>query len=173
MEQQTDFVAFLGDPKLYLPEGEGLFPAACKGKEYSPWRRVVPDRRTDNGSLGARKPYLPVGFIANTGLWCNNDDFVCGSSVWLWVTAGHMRYGEPGNGAERAALEAADRIDVSLGGGVVDHKVGGIGQGHGNNIDVVFLLDTTGFMGRRSPHLSSSLRRWLTRLKRQTGGSLS
>jgi len=145
VEQQTDFVAFFGDPKLYLPEGEGWRPAACQGKEYSPWRRVVPDCRTDNGSLGARKPYLPVGFIAKSGLWCNNDDYVCGSSKW-GKTAGHMRYAEAGNGAELAALEAAQRIDVSLGGGVVDHAVGGLGQSHGNNLDVVFLLDTTGSM---------------------------
>lgn len=146
VEQQTDFVAFFGDPKLYLPEGEGWRPAACQGKEYSPWRRVVPDCKTDDGSLGARKPYLSVGFINKTGLWCNNDDFVCGSSIWPTVTSGHMRYAEPGNGAELAALEAATRIDASLGGGVVDHVVGGIGESHGNNLDVVFLLDTTGSM---------------------------
>ena len=146
VEQQTDFVALFGDPKLYLPEGEGIRPAACRGENFSAWRRVVPDCRTDSGSLRARKPYLPVEFMTKTGLWCNNDDFVCGSSKW-GKTSGHMQYMEPGNGAELGAREAAQRIDASLGGGVVDHSVWNIGQGSGANLDVVFLLDTTGSMG--------------------------
>jgi hypothetical protein len=147
LEQQTDFVALFGDPKLYLPEGEGIWPAACRGKSYSPWRRVIGDCRTDGGSLGARKPYLPVGFLGKTGLWCNNNDFVCGSSKYAWVTSGHFKYPEPGNGDELAAAEAARRIGASLGGGAVDHIVWNIGHGHSTNLDVVFLLDTTGSMG--------------------------
>lgn len=149
LEGQTDFVAFLGDPKLYLPEGEGIRPPACRGKDYSPWRRVVPDCRTDDGSLGARKPYVPVGFIDKTGLWCNNDDFVCGSSKF-GKTSGHMVYGDAGNGAEKAAEEAATRLAVSLGGTVADHMVWDIGHSGGTaGLDVVFLLDTTGSMSGR------------------------
>ena len=149
LEEQTDFVAFFGDPKLYLPEGEGFRPPACRGEEYSPWRRDVPDCRTDNGSLGARKPYLPVGFLNKTGLWCNNDDMICGSSKW-GKTGGHFQYADPGNAAEKAAEEAAERLAVSLGSEVAEHFVWDIGRGNGTaGLDVVFVLDPTGSLSGR------------------------
>lgn len=49
------FVALFGDPKLYLPEGEGLNPPACRGEQFSNWRRTVPDCRTNSGSLAGCK----------------------------------------------------------------------------------------------------------------------
>lgn len=61
--------ALFGDPKLRLPEGESrwhradgawlaeFYAKACRGQELSDWRRDVPDCSTDNGSLGARKPF--------------------------------------------------------------------------------------------------------------------
>lgn len=51
---RLDFAAMFGDPKLYLPEGEGFWPPACKGQDISPWRRPLPGCLTDNGSLGGR-----------------------------------------------------------------------------------------------------------------------
>ena len=53
------FVSLFGDPKLHLPEGEGFNPPACRGEQLSAYRRVIANCDVDNGSLGARKPYLP------------------------------------------------------------------------------------------------------------------
>ena len=37
------YAATFGDPKIYLPEGEGVFPAACRGENLSDYRMYVPD----------------------------------------------------------------------------------------------------------------------------------
>lgn len=113
------FNALFGDPKLYLPEGEGFFigktswAPACSGKELSVYRRSVPDCNTDTGSLGARKPYLPPSWEKTTGLWCNDRDYVCGSAVGLWETDGHMTYGE--TAVPAAVNESVTRLGEKLG----------------------------------------------------------
>lgn len=86
------YIGLFGDPKLYLPEGEGLIPPACLGRDYSRYRVMVGDCRTDNGSLGARKPYEVATFAGRYGLFCNDDDFICGSSINPLVNDGHLRY---------------------------------------------------------------------------------
>lgn len=108
------FTGLFGDPKLYLPEGEGINPPACRGKDYSPWRRVVEECATDNGSLSARKPYLPVYALPSTGLWCNAHDFVCGSSKFAWDKEGHGTYAKHGGAIDEAANEAAMRLRATL-----------------------------------------------------------
>ncbi len=52
------FVAFFGDPKLYLPKGAGRWPAACRG-QTEPWRWGNVRCWEDGGILEARVPYLP------------------------------------------------------------------------------------------------------------------
>ena len=40
------YVALFGDPKLYLPEGEGFNPPACRGEELSEYPlHLIPKRR--------------------------------------------------------------------------------------------------------------------------------
>lgn len=147
---RVDFAAMFGDPKLHLPEGEGIFPAACRGENFSPWRRTVPNCQTDNGSLGPRKPYVPASMAGRAGLWCNNDDFVCGSSKNPLNTAGHT-YFEPGGGIDEAVREIAGRLketlpaDRSAG---VDPRILVIGEGT-TGLDVAFVIDTTGSMWGR------------------------
>lgn len=161
------FNAHFGDPKLYLPEGEskvqgikmiGLSPhldvyaSACRGEDPNPawssWRRNVPDCNTDNGSLGARKPYVPKTFTQNTGLWCADDDFVCGSDKWPGKTDGHSTYDKDYGDIWEGAQEAADRIAKArpeLASKIDIAKHYPIASGT-TGLDVVFLIDSTGSM---------------------------
>ncbi len=141
------YVGLFGDPKLHLPEGEGWNPPACRGEQMSAYRRVIANCHVDNGSLGARKPYLPQVFHAKTGLWCYADDFVCGSSKNVFNNAGHEIYGKSGNAIDSAAWEAALRLKPL----VAPDKQHGISvtppKGTGTTgVDMVFVIDTTGSM---------------------------
>ena len=73
------YVATFGDPKLYLPEGEGLFPAACQNKNLSSYRAYVPDCHAFEGILGSIRPYEPGGYSDKIGTWCNKKDIMCSS----------------------------------------------------------------------------------------------
>lgn len=146
------FNALFGDPKLYLPEGEGLDfwkfePPACRGEDHSPWRRVIAECTVDDGSLGARKPYLPAGWEQRTGLWCALDDFVCGASENPTSTENHTYY-EEGGDIDAGAREAAERLRDLLPEKVADKIDVGwniIGTGT-TGLDVMFVLDSTGSM---------------------------
>lgn len=141
------FNALFGDPKLYLPEGEGIWPSACRGGDLSPWRRRIANCKVDNGSLGARKPYLPSGYQNSTGLWCAADDFVCGSSKNPTNTKGH-RYYDPGGDIDSAAIEIARRLDPMFPDAApddIDPRVFVIATGT-TGLDVAFILDSTGSM---------------------------
>jgi Cutinase/von Willebrand factor type A domain/PKD domain len=147
--ERIDFSALFGDPKLYLPEGIGAWPPACRGEDFSLWRRTVPDCDTDNGSLGARNPYLPTTLTSKIGLWCYDDDFVCGSDARFWVTEGHMKYGQEGGAIDDAVREMAQRLKETLPpavGAGLNTSIMLIGTGTAG-LDVVFLIDTTGSMG--------------------------
>ena len=101
------YIMLFGDPKLYLPEGEGFNPPACRGKGLSKYRAYVPNCDTDNGILGARDPYEFTGLAGRYGLWCNDNDFICGSSKNPLNTHGHSLYEE--NGSIRSAATFALR----------------------------------------------------------------
>lgn len=101
------FAALFGDPKLHLPEGEGILPPACRGEQISPWRRGVDNCMTHSGILTARTPYLPDDMKNKTGLWCNKIDIICGSNL-LW--SDHDKYAAENGPIDHAALEIAQRI---------------------------------------------------------------
>ncbi len=92
--EQVVYVALFGDPKLYLPEGSGLLPDACLGRNYSTYRVYVPYCRTHEGSLKARSPYIYGELAGKYGLWCNAEDYICGSALLPWKNGGHMKYSE-------------------------------------------------------------------------------
>ena len=73
------YAATFGDPKLYLPEGEGADPDACRGENLSPYRIFAPNCRTYQGSLDAKIPYLEDAWQDKVGLWCKDQDLVCGA----------------------------------------------------------------------------------------------
>ncbi|MBQ3433097.1 cutinase family protein [Candidatus Saccharibacteria bacterium] len=79
------YAATFGDPKIYLPEGKGLMPAACKGENLSDYRMYVPDCQAFKGMLGAYVPYEPVTFSGKVGTWCNKRDVMCSSKHWDFV----------------------------------------------------------------------------------------
>ncbi len=83
------YAATFGDPKLYLPEGEGAIPAACRGKNLSDYRMYVPDCQAYKGLLGAYVPYEPEAFIGKVGTWCNKRDIFCSSHLNM---DDHARY---------------------------------------------------------------------------------
>lgn len=114
LKENIVFVALFGDPKLYLPEGEGVSPPACKNENLSNYRRDVPDCRTDDGTLGARKPYVPSDLSNKAGLWCNNHDWICGSSKNALINSGHEKYADVGGPIDRASREAAERLAATL-----------------------------------------------------------
>lgn len=171
ISSRVDFVALFGDPKLYLPEGEGLFPPACDGKNLSPWRRDIINCRTDNGALGARKPYLSVAYENKTGLWCNDKDFVCGTSKSPLDTENHLTYGASGAAVDKAAREAAMRLKESLApekAGLVDVRIFQHGTGT-TGLDVVFVIDTTGSMGGPIDQAKEFARTFATTIKEMRG----
>jgi hypothetical protein len=47
--------------------------------------------------LGARKPYELEGLAGRYGLWCGDNDFICGSSKNPLNTKGHSQYEENGS----------------------------------------------------------------------------
>ncbi len=73
------YAATFGDPKIYLPEGEGINPAACRGENLSDYRAYVPDCQAYKGLLGAYIPYEPEDFVGKLGAWCNKKDIFCSS----------------------------------------------------------------------------------------------
>ena len=73
------YAATFGDPKIYLPEGKGLTPPACSGKNLSDYRMYVPDCHAYKGLLGAYMPYVPDALVGKVGTWCNKNDIFCSS----------------------------------------------------------------------------------------------
>ncbi len=131
------FAATFGDPKLYLPEGFGFRPAACKGEGLSWYRAYVPDCYTEQGVLRGRQPYLPNSLIGKVGAWCNAGDFICGSYLDLanGPFAAHTAYG-----AQELYLHAARLIRRRL------ENPHALQSSAVEQHNVAFLLDTTGSM---------------------------
>ena len=95
-EDSLLFVMLLGDPNTYLPEGAGLFPSACRGGKLSEWRTYAPNCYTHKGVFGGREPYELAKFSGRYSLWCNRNDYICGSSKNPFINSGHSSYEELG-----------------------------------------------------------------------------
>lgn len=95
--EKIAYVATFGDPTLYLPEGEGLNPPACRGIWYSDYRIYAPNCRTHAGMLGANKPYEPDAFAGKIGIWCTAKDLFCSNSIDLSdPISDHLAYADEG-----------------------------------------------------------------------------
>lgn len=148
------YAATFGDPKLYLPEGRGGTPDACLGKNLSPYRIYAPNCRTYQGSLSAKIPYLENGWLNKVGLWCKNQDLVCGAGfsfgepktqnnllgdIVQSALHAHTRY--PDDGVyELAAKTIVEKIRSNYPDNFRDEYI------VANNQDTVILLDTSGSM---------------------------
>ena len=154
------YVANFGDPKLYLPEGEGLDPDACRGVNLSPYREYVPNCRTSAGYLGAKKPYLNSGWTGKAGLWCNDGDFICGAGfIAEEPFRTHVKYASDGHIKNAATIIGKKLIDTYpnyLATSATEAKRAITGYG---NRDVVFLLDATASMSNHMNKLSNYIYR--------------
>ncbi len=124
------YAATFGDPKLYLPEGEGIDPPACHGQDLSDYRAYAPNCKTARGSLGAKNPYAESGWSGKLGLYCNDQDLVCGAGLNLSAKdvsgtsnflenikanamTGHTSYIDQGT-IKKAAKDITDKISVAF-----------------------------------------------------------
>lgn len=126
------YAATFGDPKIYLPEGEGMMPAACKGQNLSDYRMYVPDCQAYKGLLGAYIPYEPEVFAGKVGTWCNKRDIFCSSKLNM---NDHLSYVSE-NLYEDASRVIFDKITKYYG---IENR---ISSPH----DTAILIDSTGSM---------------------------
>ena len=126
------YAATFGDPKIYLPEGAGIIPAACKGENLSDYRMYVPDCQAYKGLLGAYIPYEPSEYAGKVGTWCNKRDIFCSSHLNV---SDHVSY------VADALYEDASRV-------IFDKitKYFGIENYISSPHDTAFLIDSTGSM---------------------------
>lgn len=167
------FNMLFGDPKLYLPEGEGIFPPACRNENLSAYRREIANCHVDNGALGARKPFLPSEDNSKTGLWCLANDYVCGSSKFVWDVEGHGKYANSNGPIDDGVREAANRLknaaklasqnDPGINDKPLNNNMGTTGT------DVVFVLDTTGSMSLYIDQMKTFIRNYSSKIKEMNG----
>lgn len=128
------YAATFGDPKLYLPEGAGVMPVACRGENLSDYRMYVPDCQAYKGLLGSYIPYEPEAFVGKVGTWCNKRDVFCSSHLNI---TDHVSYVAE-NLYEDASRVVFDKITTAF--GLENH----ISSPH----DTAILIDSTGSMAR-------------------------
>lgn len=167
------FNMLFGDPKLYLPEGEGIFPPACRNENLSAYRREIANCHVDNGALGARKPFLPSEDNSKTGLWCLANDYVCGSSKFVWDVEGHGKYANSNGPIDDSVREASNRLKEAV--KLASQSDPGINDKPLNNnmgttgTDVVFVLDTTGSMYPYIDQMKTFIRNYSSKIKEING----
>ncbi|NHC13707.1 cutinase family protein [Motilibacter deserti] len=105
VRSRVAYVALFGDPKLYLPEGKGVVPSACRGGALSAWRRGTASCLVDNGILEARVPYVPADLASRVGSWCDTGDAVCTNNLTAFRNSTHGNYDLPGKGIDQATRE--------------------------------------------------------------------
>ncbi|MBQ6487088.1 cutinase family protein [Candidatus Saccharibacteria bacterium] len=123
------YAATFGDPKIYLPEGEGIIPAACRGENLSPYRMYVPDCMAYKGLLGAYIPYVADEYLNKVGTWCNKRDIFCSSRFSINDHVSYENTGLYEDAAKVIYLKIAD--------------VFGIDKRVVSPHDTVFLIDAT------------------------------
>lgn len=126
------YAATFGDPKIYLPEGKGLMPAACRGEKLSDYRMYVPDCQAYKGLLGSYIPYEPEALAGKVGTWCNRRDIFCSSRLSISDHVGYVA----DNLYEDASRVIFDKITKTFG---IENKVS-------SPHDTAFLIDSTGSM---------------------------
>lgn len=126
------YAATFGDPKIYLPEGAGIIPAACRGENLSDYRMYVPDCQAYKGLLGAYIPYEPESYVGKLGTWCNKKDIFCSSHFSI---TNHVSYVADGL-YEDASRVIFNKITNYF--GIENHLT--------SPHDTAFLIDSTGSM---------------------------
>ena len=127
------YAATFGDPKIYLPEGKGAIPAACRGDNLSEYRIYVPDCRAYTGLLGAKTPYITPALSGKVGTWCNKFDIFCSSHFSI---SSHTSYDTDN------LYEDASRLIFSKVAAEFNFK-----NAYTSPHDTAILIDSTGSMG--------------------------
>ena len=131
-ESRIIYAATFGDPKIYLPEGAGIIPPACRGEKLSDYRMYVPDCQAYKGLLGAYIPYEPAAYVGKVGTWCNKKDIFCSSHFSI---TNHVSYVADGL-YEDASRVIFNKITDAF--GLENHLT--------SPHDTAFLIDSTGSM---------------------------
>ena len=138
------FAATFGDPNLYLPEGEGINPPACKNQSFSSYRIYAPNCRTSEGLLGKKKPYETENLKGKVGLFCNAHDIMCTKHLDISDPIGdHISYTSKGI-YNRAAKYILQKIAEVFPDKIKSAEVETVAPLHAR--DTAFLIDTTGSM---------------------------
>ena len=126
-----------------------------------------------NGALGARKPFLPSENNSKTGLWCLANDYVCGSSKFVWDVEGHGKYANNNGPIDDGVREAVSRLkkvikttlqsDTKINDKPSNNNMGTTGT------DVVFVLDTTGSMSPYIDQMKTFIRNYSSKIKEING----
>lgn len=103
------YVATFGDPKLYLPEGQGSVPVACSGNNLSDYRAHVGNCRTYEGVLGSIRPYQASAYQGKIGSWCHDNDIMCSSGL-SFDDHGQYPYGGYQEAAKQIFLKVASAL---------------------------------------------------------------
>ena len=127
----------------------------------------------DNGALGARKPFLPSEDNSKTELWCLANDYVCGSSKFVWDVEGHGKYANNNGPIDDGVREAVSRLkkvikttlqsDTKINDKPSNNNMGTTGT------DVVFVLDTTGSMSPYIDQMKTFIRNYSSKIKEING----
>lgn len=144
------YAATFGDPKIYLPEGEGMIPPACRGENLSAYRMYVPDCRAYKGMLGAVIPYEPTALTGKVGTWCNRHDIFCSSKMNMFDHTAYV--------ADDLYEDAAKVINAKI------TREFGIKNEFRSMHDTAIVMDATGSMGP----LSEKYREEALRLAQET-----
>lgn len=127
------YAATFGDPKIYLPEGAGVVPVACAGRNLSDYRVYVPDCKAYKGLLGSYRPYQPEAFLGKLGTWCNKYDIFCSS---YYSIGSHTSYVKD-NLYEDASRVIASKVAMAF---EIDNE-------YSSPHDTAILIDSTDSMG--------------------------
>lgn len=150
--EKVIYAATFGDPKLYLPEGSGLIPPACRGKNYSNYRLYVPNCRAHEGILDGTNPYQMPQYIDKLGVWCNKDDIMCSGAANLNAHTAYVRNGL----YDAAAKVITEKLIRAFPEMQIHTWWSPTGQLQN---DVAFLIDTTGSMKKVMDKYSSEAKK--------------
>lgn len=131
------YAATFGDPKLYLPEGKGIVPAACLGRDFSNYRAYVPDCRAYEGVLGSYRPYQSTGYLDKLGAWCNTKDVMCSSGVSLKDHTAYVSSGLYRQAAAKIKQQLSQAYPSAVSESATDHVT--------HNLAII--IDSTDSMG--------------------------
>ena len=143
--EKIAYVATFGDPNLYLPEGYGLNPPACRGENFSNYRVFAPDCRAHAGLLGTNNPYGPDELLkrGRVGLWCTKKDIFCSETLDFSDLIGdHLSYRD--NGLYYSAAKTIVKKVLEF---YPDKQPAAIAHTSSARRDTAILIDTTGSMG--------------------------